>query len=77
MTNANEKQEIEADEVESVDEARSNRVWTAAFLAALSAYFGFMVLLLLPKETTIGTGIAIAGIASMVAAVCYFIVRAR
>lgn len=75
MTNTNQTQETEADEI--ADEARSGRVWTAAFLAALSAYFGFMVLLLLPKETTVGTGIAIAGIASMVAAVCYFIVRAR
>jgi hypothetical protein len=74
MTNANQTQEIQTDEVETAAEGRSGRVETAAYLAGFSAFIGFVML---PRDATIGTGIAIAGIAGMVAAVCYFILRAR
>ena len=74
MTNANQTQEKEADEIETTDGAGSSRVWSAAFLAGFTAYFA---LLLLPKDATIGTGIAFAGVAGMVTVVCCFILRSR
>jgi hypothetical protein len=74
MTNENQTQAIQADEIENATEERSGRVETAAYLAGFSAFFGFVTL---PKEATIGTGIAFVGIAGMVAVVCYFILRAR
>ena len=74
MTSENQTQAIQADQIENATDERSDRVGTAAYLAGFSAFIGFVML---PKEATIGTGIAFVGIAGMVAAVCYFILRTR
>ena len=74
MTNANQTQEIQTDEIETATKKRSCRVETAAYLAGFSALIGFVML---PRDATFGTGIAFVGIAGMVAVACYFILRAR
>ncbi len=74
MTNVNQTQEIQADDLEIVAEERSNRVETAAWLAGVSAFLGFITL---NSQASIGAGIAFVGVEGMVAVVCYFILRTR
>ncbi|HWC58974.1 MAG TPA: hypothetical protein VHC44_04700 [Verrucomicrobiae bacterium] len=66
-THALPQHDIKADSVEG-----SNRFSTAASLAGFSAFFGFVML---DHNMSIGAGIAVVGIAGMVTAVCYFILR--
>lgn len=79
MPNANQTQEATAADyaptpAEIAAEESSNRVGTAAWLAGFSALFGFMTF---SKVTTIGSGIAFAGVAAMVTVVCCFILRSK
>jgi hypothetical protein len=74
MTNTNQAQEIQTDEIGTAAKERSGRVTMVAYLAGFSALMGFVML---PNQATIGTGIAFAGIAGMVAVVCCFILRSR
>jgi hypothetical protein len=79
MTTANQTREATAADyaptpAEIAAEERSNRVGTAAWLAGLSAFFGFMTF---SNVNTIGAGIAFVGVAAMVTVVCCFILRSK
>ena len=72
MTNVNQTQEREAGDTQTPASERSHRVETAAWLAGVSAFMGFLTL---NSNASIGAGIAIVGLAGMVTLVCYFILR--
>lgn len=61
-------------ETEPSAQERSHRVTAVAWLAGLSAFFGFNAL---SKDASLGAGIGVLGVAGMVTAVCYFILRQR
>jgi hypothetical protein len=71
MTEAATNQMIDA-EREQRATARAHRVTATAWLAGITAV---VALGTMSSSATIGTGIAVVGIAGMVTAVCYFILK--
>lgn len=61
-------------ETESSAQERSHRVTAVAWLAGLSAFFGFNAL---SMNASLGAGIGMLGITGMVTTACYFILRQR
>ena len=74
MTETTQTQDLPNHDMATTSKERLHRVSTAAYLAGGTAFFGFVML---DHDLSIGAGIAVAGIAAMVAAVCYFILRAE
>jgi hypothetical protein len=74
MTETTQTHELPEHDIETASEERSDRFSTAAYLAGSTAFFGFIML---DHNMSVGAGIAVVGIAGMVTAVCYFILRAR